>query len=835
MIRGEKYNGLLVDIWSSGIVLYAMLCGFLPFDDSNNEVLYRKIIEGKFNIPHFISDNGKDILKKILNVDPSKRYNINLIKNHPWFNLINPNINMNEGLLLFKYVIPIDEDLVEKMEEFYNDKEDIRRKILSNRHNHITTTYYLLLKKKTRLGLESVAELKSNSFKEYIKDPSNLLSCYDNNIDNVTKERAPDKFDDDYFKINNHSSKVEFLAMEILKKYNNNKNNNNNFNNCNSNNCFNNCNNDIKKSSKEISTVSGSNDIKFNKDDNKESFNQVLTRKNSKKIQNDDLINKEKYSSEKKEKKKIEVEKKIFKKIVISKKNSDVNDKIKNSNIIKNKLLKSKHHYSTSMPDKTGIEKYNLTQRLYNSKKINNSVKYKDKNNISLNTTNNTKYDILITEKINEKIINNNNISNKNNNISNKNKTCKNKIINILKKEKINKKRCLKSFNTSIEGNFSSKKKSNHRYLRQSFDIQNINLTHKNSEKDFPKKNTKTKMKSMEFDSIHRSTETDKEKFNKIINYNKRKQYSISLRANKKLLDKSINVSEIVNSSFKNNENDNKINNDNLFLRFNKNVVTSSKLTKDFNRNNNFEIKKQNKRFFNTSISFDKTYEDNKTNKNRNTSIEKDIIEENNIQRENSKTKKEKDLKYLKMKSKNKKFNIVKIDNEIKEEKENIEEKENERINTLNNNNNYNNHVNKNQYFIFHDYMKNVLKNKKKYQKFVNKSDFTEKNYYLNTETLDSKIKKNIKKEYGVIDLSCIFYITFEKLNESIIKILNKEKIRYKKNKNKFSCWTNDCNFEIDIIKNDCFENGYILKFYKQKVNICHYIDMIRNLIEKIK
>ena len=846
MIRGEKYNGLLVDIWSSGIVLYAMLCGFLPFDDCNNEILYRKIIEGKFNIPHFISDSAKDILKKILNVDPYKRYNISSIKNHPWFNLINPGINMNEGLLLYKYVIPIDEDLVEKMEEFYNDKEDIRRKILSNRHNHITTTYYLLLKKKTRLGLESVAELKSNSFKEYIKDPSNLLSCYDNNIDNVTKERAPNKFDDDYFKINNPSSKVEFLAMEILKKYNNNKNNINN-NNSNINNYFNKNNNDVKKSSKEISTVSGSNDIKCNKDDNKESFNHVLTRQNSKKIQNDDLINKEKYSSEKKEKKKIEVGKKIFKKIVISKKNSDNNDKIKNSSIIKSKLLKSKHHYSTSMPDKNGIEKYTLTQRLYNNKKINNSVKYKDKNNISLNITNNQKFDILITEKINDNNnnntnnnncnntnINNNSINNNNsNNNNNKNKTCKNKFINMMKKEKINKKRCLKSFNTSIEENFSSKKKSNYRYLRQSFDIPKTNLTYKNSEKDLKKKNTKTKMKSMEFDSIHRSTETDKEKFNKI-NYNKRKQYSISLRANKKLLDKSINVSEIINSSFKNNENENKINNDNFILRFNKNIVTSAKLTKDFNRNNNFEIKKQNKRFFNTSISFDKTHEDIKSNKNKNTSIEKDIITIDEItQRENSKTKREKDMKYLKMKSKNKKFNIVQIDNEIKEEKENNEEKENERINTLNNNNN--NHINNNQHFIFHDYMRNVIKTKKKYQKFVNKSDVAEKNYYLNTETIDSKIKKNIKKEYGVIDLSCIFYITFEKLNESIIKILNKEKIRYKKNKNKFSCWTNDCHFEIDIMKTDYFENGYILKFYKQKVNICHYNDIIRNLIEKIK
>lgn len=42
-------------MWSLGIVLFAMLAGYLPFDDDNTDKLYEKIIEGKFNIPEWIS------------------------------------------------------------------------------------------------------------------------------------------------------------------------------------------------------------------------------------------------------------------------------------------------------------------------------------------------------------------------------------------------------------------------------------------------------------------------------------------------------------------------------------------------------------------------------------------------------------------------------------------------------------------------------------------------------------------------------------------------------------------------------------------------------------
>lgn len=105
MINGKKYSGLQVDIWSSGIILYAMLCGYLPFEDKNNDRLYKKITEGKFSIPPYLSDVAVDLLRRILNTDPTKRYNIQQIRAHPWFNFITPTIN--EGLLISFHIIPV--------------------------------------------------------------------------------------------------------------------------------------------------------------------------------------------------------------------------------------------------------------------------------------------------------------------------------------------------------------------------------------------------------------------------------------------------------------------------------------------------------------------------------------------------------------------------------------------------------------------------------------------------------------------------------------------------------------------------------------------------------
>ena len=190
MVRGEKYSGIKIDIWSSGIVLYAMLCGFLPFEDKDNDKLYKKIIEGVFDIPSFLSEDAIDLISHILNVNPKKRYNINDIKKHIWFNKVNPKFNMTEGLLLKEYIIPYDENVILYISKKFNiEINNIKIDILLNKFNQITTTYYLLLNKKIRNNEETIGDMSSNLFIDYIHNEKNLLSSYNYNIKNAINER----------------------------------------------------------------------------------------------------------------------------------------------------------------------------------------------------------------------------------------------------------------------------------------------------------------------------------------------------------------------------------------------------------------------------------------------------------------------------------------------------------------------------------------------------------------------------------------------------------------------------------------------------------------------
>ena len=85
MISGKKYNGIKIDIWATGIILFAMLCGYLPFENKDNEILFDQILECKVEFPEYLSEECKDLISKILVVEPEKRIDIPGIKKHSFF------------------------------------------------------------------------------------------------------------------------------------------------------------------------------------------------------------------------------------------------------------------------------------------------------------------------------------------------------------------------------------------------------------------------------------------------------------------------------------------------------------------------------------------------------------------------------------------------------------------------------------------------------------------------------------------------------------------------------------------------------------------------------
>jgi len=85
VIEGLPYDGAQADLWSCGVILYALLTRSLPFESESLPELFEMIRNAEYDLPNYISIEARDLIINLLQVDPSKRLRTNQVLKHPWY------------------------------------------------------------------------------------------------------------------------------------------------------------------------------------------------------------------------------------------------------------------------------------------------------------------------------------------------------------------------------------------------------------------------------------------------------------------------------------------------------------------------------------------------------------------------------------------------------------------------------------------------------------------------------------------------------------------------------------------------------------------------------
>eukprot|EP00889_Picochlorum_renovo_P006864 jgi/Picre1/33894/NNA_001373.t1 len=152
VISGRLYAGPEVDVWSCGVILYALLCGSLPFDDENIPNLFKKIKGGIYTLPSHLSPGARDLIPRMLLVDPLKRITIPEIRQHPWFTIHLPRyIAVMQAGPSSSVGAMVDTDLVREVERLGFERQFIIESLRSRQQNKATVAYHLLADNRHRM------------------------------------------------------------------------------------------------------------------------------------------------------------------------------------------------------------------------------------------------------------------------------------------------------------------------------------------------------------------------------------------------------------------------------------------------------------------------------------------------------------------------------------------------------------------------------------------------------------------------------------------------------------------------------------------------------------
>ena len=201
-----KNYGIEVDWWSLGVIIYEMLSGYLPFKILRGERISKKVYEKKIKMFSHFTNPAKDLIKKLLVINPEKRIGFNQIKNHEFFKGINWD-NIESKIIEPPFIPNVNESNLYK---YFNTEKELKQELFE----HLKTLN------------EDVNLLQNNfTFKDDCINYNNSDMCiynidnnnftnnndnYENRIRNESQEEFCNYLDNDLNYKKNNSSKFNY-------------------------------------------------------------------------------------------------------------------------------------------------------------------------------------------------------------------------------------------------------------------------------------------------------------------------------------------------------------------------------------------------------------------------------------------------------------------------------------------------------------------------------------------------------------------------------------------------------------------------------------------------
>ncbi|KAH8855199.1 SNF-related serine/threonine-protein kinase [Schistosoma japonicum] len=162
ILLGDSYDAPKVDIWSLGVILYMLVSGNLPFQETNDSETLIKIMDCDYSMPLHLSPDCKRLISRLLIRDPQKRAHLDDILQDDWLKIDGDDlpIELFSVPLISREHLSFEDhmEILSKMAEGeLASVEEIQSTLDRNEYNHIAATYYLLAERK----------LKRNYIEEY--------------------------------------------------------------------------------------------------------------------------------------------------------------------------------------------------------------------------------------------------------------------------------------------------------------------------------------------------------------------------------------------------------------------------------------------------------------------------------------------------------------------------------------------------------------------------------------------------------------------------------------------------------------------------------------------